>query len=150
MGRQHPYELNRSHRVVVRGGSLGSGVNLSLTPTTRNWAEFLSVTVTLETDANAADRRMVLVMGSIASDDLRIVSPTVQTASKIWSYHFFQGAGQLLDASADNFICLPLPSNIRWQSPDNIRTEMINLQATDHIVNSSIIINYWTDPIVVT
>ena len=145
---QHPFLMDRPHHIRVEGGALAPGAQFVYTPLIRTWAEFITVRIRLETDATAANRRMVLVFGGIADDDYVVAAPMQQIATRLYDYYFGVGVGIQGATINTTYANLSLPIGMRIAAPEQIRTEVENMQAGDVIRLTNLRLRSWIDPVV--
>lgn len=107
-----------------------AGVNLNIDGTARVMAYPIAINFTFTTDANVANRRMILKLGSDTFDFVVVIAQTVQTASLAWKY-FFNLDGQLDQLTGLNYM-LRLP-RIVCPSSIVIDTAIENIQVGDQI-----------------
>lgn len=147
MSMEHPRHLNRPHLVRVAGIALPGGTNIQWTPPNLQHVELISLRVELDTDANAANRRMSLVIGTIGTDEIKVTCPVVQLLNTVYSYWFIRGLGYNQAAIYDNMWQGGLPLGALFQAPWNMRTEIDNFLAGDQILNYQIYYQMWQDPV---
>lgn len=143
---QHPFLINRPHHVRVEGGALAGGANFVYTPPVRQWIELITFRIRLTTDATVINRRMVVVFGGIADDDYLVAAPMQQIATRVYDYYFGVGVGLQGATINDTFANLSLPIGMRIQAPEQIRTEIVNMQAGDVINLTNLRYVSWLDP----
>lgn len=146
---EHPNTINRPHNVRVEGGALAAGANFVYTPDLRTWAEFITIRIRLDTDATVINRRMVIVFGGITDDDYLVAAPMQHIANRVYDYYFGIGVGLQGATINDTFANLSLPIGLRIQAPEQLRTEVVNLQAGDQILLTNLRLHSWQDPVIV-
>ena len=98
-----------------------------------------SIRFTLTTDANAADRRVHIQIGTDTTVDIDAFSQTDHTASLARNYtcaHF----GAINDSVDDDDILIPIPANIEISDIWRITTDTTNLQAGDAFTAGKILV----------
>lgn len=149
MARQHPYEINRPHHIREARGAELAGAQLLFSADPRVWVHYISIRIRLTTDGTAANRRMILVFGGPGDVDFAIAAPMQQIATRTYDYFFGTGVpphGLTINTVTAN---LALPLGARWQFPEQVRTEIENLQAGDQIMLSRFRYHAWRDPVLV-
>lgn len=146
---QHPRALDRPHLVRVESGALAAGTEMNWTPPVRQHIEIISIQITLDTDGNAANRRMAVEWGGIADDDVVIPCPDIQIANTIYSYFWLRGLGYANPAIVDNLWAGPLPLGLIFQAPEQIRSDTINGLVGDQITSWRIRYMMWQDPVLI-
>ena len=146
---QQPRPLTMPHHYRVEVGPLTAGNNWTYTPDARTWIQANSIVIVLNTDATVATRRLVLVMGGPTDDDIIIPSRVTQAASLSYQYIFLYNIGFIDATAAASRVMLPLPQKHMIQNPENIRTEITNLQAGDVITAVKARLYLWQDPVFV-
>jgi hypothetical protein len=124
-----------------------AGANVTYTLDANIKVQITGFRFTLTTDANAADRR-VMIYGYIAAAIHYLTTASViQTASLTRTYNFHVGLAPL-DAGADTAqIFCPLPDNFFLMGGNSVRSMINNLQATDQISGTVISFKQWTSPV---
>ena len=146
---KHARPLSHGHMLRVEVGPLGAGTNWSYYPQTRTWVEPVSITIVLATDANVANRRVYVVFGGTTDDDVAIGFPMVQLASSTASYGLYRGIGIEQAAFYDGRALTSLPQGLLIQNPEQVRTEIVNLQAGDVISSVRARFRMWYDPVTI-
>lgn len=146
--REHPFAQDRPHHIRVEGGALAGGAQFVYTPDARTWAELISIRIRLTTDATVINRRMVVVFGGIADDDYLVAAPMQQIATRVYDYYFGIGVGLQGATINDTFANLSLPIGMRIAAPEQLRTEVVNMQAGDVINLTNLRLRSWIDPVV--
>lgn len=146
---QQARPLKMPHHYRIEEGPLTAGADWSYSPDARTWAQINSLVIVLNTDATVATRRMILVMGGVADDDIIIPSRVTQAASLSYQYIFLYNLGFMDATAAASRVLLPLPKKHIIQNPEEFRTEIVGLQAGDQITSVKARVYQWQDPVFV-
>jgi hypothetical protein len=101
----------------------------------------------LTTDANAANRQIIVVYNDDTRDYHTIGAPPVQTASLVREYNFVSGGfTPFVEATVDHRY-VPLSPNLYIPANGEVRIEIVNNQAGDQL--SAIVFTYlrWINPL---
>ena len=145
----HPRTLNRPHFGREVGGPLGAGANLVWTPPARQHIELLSIQIVFTTAIGGATREMCLFVGGAADDDFAIQAPIAQAANSTMTYWFTRGTGSYWTMATGAYYVGPLPEGLLFTNPEQLRTDILNIQGGDIIDNYRIRYQAWQDPVVI-
>ena len=146
---EHPRIINRPHLGREEVGATPAGANFTWTPPARTHVEIISVFLELTTNATVTTRRVRLVIGGVADDDVMIIATGVQPANQVWRYHFVRGQGSTSGAPAIDGWCSAWPMGLLFQNPEQLRSDITNLQAGDQITLHTIRYQMWQDPVII-
>lgn len=127
----------------ITGTDPAAGAQISETvPARRRWL-LRSLTFSLTTDANAADRRVMIAITDGTNTYFFYPFGTVQTASLTYTYHLTQGL--FGEAQMANNIYTPLPT-LFITEPYEILSTLSNGQAGDDFTAPIMLVEEWIDP----
>ena len=149
MAIEHPRILNRPHLIRLVSGPIAANSNVVWTPPQRQHVELLSFRIRLDTDGNAANRRMTAEIGPTLNADTRVVATAVQVANTIHDYYFERGLGFADAAIYDNVCATGWPLGLLFAASEQLRTNVENMQVGDQILLYTIRYQMWQDPVVI-
>ena len=144
---EHPRTLNRPHLGREEVGVTGAGANFTWTPTVRTHVEVISVFMRLVTDATGINRLVRLAIGGIADDDAIILADGFHGPNATYDYWFLRGLGYRSGAPALTGWNGGLPMGLLFSNPEQLRSDVYNLQAGDQITLHTIRYMEWKDPV---
>jgi hypothetical protein len=144
---QNPYEIGNFSPEDDAQTNPAAGANVIYILDANIRVQITGVRLTLTTDANVANRR-VMIYGYIGGAIHYLTgAPVVQVASTARTYNFLTGI-QGLDAGADaSQIFCPLPNDFFLIGGNSVRSLINNIQATDQISGTIISFKQWIRPI---
>lgn len=116
---------------IAGGDPAGSGAEQSYTVPTSKPFELWAVNFNLVTDANAANRRVVLTIDDGTTVFCKAISGHVQAASLTYNYTFAVGA-PTLSAVVGTDTSVQLPGPLLLKGGCRIKTVTASVQATDN------------------
>lgn len=146
---QHPRDLDRPHLVREAFGAIAVNTNLLFVPPDRTHIELLSLRISFASDANAANRLMLPIIGPVGQDDFGFPCPVVQVANRAYEYYWSRDTGCFLIANFANYWTGPLPSGFVWASDAQLRTDIQNMQVGDQITAYTLRYMMWRDPVII-
>jgi hypothetical protein len=90
---------------------------------------------------------MITHLGPAAADDLNFTVPAIHPASSTYRYIWVRGLGCFWTSIVQSFWIGTLPEGLLFSNPDQLRTDIFNLQAGDRIDNYVIRYLAWQDPV---
>ena len=145
----HPRQLNRPHLGRIEAGALAAGTNLVWTPDPRQHIELLSLKICFTTDGTAINRMMIPIIGPTFQDDFGFPCPVIQVANRTYIYFWGRAMGSFWVANFANYWVGPLPTGLLFANPEQLRTDIVNIQAGDQITSYTIRYQAWQDPVVI-
>lgn len=128
---------------TVSGADPAANVEATLSVASNELWRILKFTVTLVTDANAANRRVHFVIGSGATSSIDCFSTVDQTASLTRKYSV-AAYGAVPDETDDDDIIVAMPQDMWLVSGGTIATATVSRQATDNFgVISALVESFW-------
>jgi len=109
-----------------------AGAQANISPQSNQFFKILHGSVTLVTDANAANRRLHLTITTAGGGTVELISSQDQVASTTRIYTFAQYPS-MPDDIDDNDILIPLPNELWSDGEGTIDTSIVNGQATDNL-----------------
>lgn len=119
-----------------------AGSNQSLANPDKADFQLVHLQTQFDTDANAADRTVLLTVLQNTIPFTFAASPVIQTASKTWFYHFSLGINNYTHASGKR-IFVPLPDRLRLNGSALITLVALDKQAGDRFTNTRTVRNLW-------
>lgn len=130
--------------VRVNTANPAAGAQIAFTTVANETFRLLYASVTLVTDANAANRRLHLVITDVTGPEVDIIASVDQAASLTRVYSFIQNPGALDEADDDN-ITVPLPKDLWIRGESTIATTLTNGQTGDNLGILSMLVEKFYD-----
>jgi hypothetical protein len=121
-----------------------TGIDLSF-PTTAI-IQYLSIRVSLGTDANVADRYLRLTWSILSGQPCFLVVPFPTPASSLRAFCLALGFPVLESPTVLHDTFFPLPDKMFLYPPDQLHLTVDNMQAGDTLVGCSSYFTQWTIP----
>lgn len=113
-------------------GTQAAGAGFVFPAFTQHTHELLSMSFTFDTDANVADRMILLKIAHGPSGNYFATSGAVQTANTALLYVFGRGLGLTVTADLPQ-VSVPLPEDILFVKDDLLTITIITIQAGDQL-----------------
>lgn len=146
---RHPRRLDIPHLGRIAGGPLGPGGNYAWTPAVRTHVELLSVQIVFTTAGGGPTREMFCFVGPAGADDFGLIAPVAQPAASTYTYWWGRGVGSYWVNPVQNYWLGPLPKGLLFASPEQFRTDVLDIQAGDTIDHFAIRYQQWRDPVII-
>ena len=119
------------------------GTNFTFTPIVGRRTQILSVEMTLASDANAANRLIVLQISDGTNSYHRCSSVVEQPASKTWIYHFSVGVTDQDHTTNITLAQTQLPEEWFLNEGETLQSNVISKQIADQISSVGIRVKEW-------
>lgn len=122
----------------------GAGNDFLTAIDSRTRVQLIYFRATLQTDANVANRRVVLSQDTGASGQFYSFSSINQTNGLTWTYSFAIGVPHLDATAIANLVSVPLPDQFFINPNDPLSLAIVNKQVGDTLSNISATYKQWT------
>jgi hypothetical protein len=143
---QHPLDADIYQVLTIPIPDPAAAAPISYTCPANCRLEILTLSFTLATDANAANRLVKVMVNDGVTTEPTMVSGFIQVASRTYKHYFGQGY-QYTDHLATFSLALQvLPHGLAINSGNVLAVQADNMQAGDTFTDASIRVRRWIQP----
>ncbi len=124
--------------LTVTPDAPAAGQNLMWENTESTRIQIVSIILTLQTDANVANRRLTIQALHGSNPFCNSPAPGNQAASLTWNYRFATCMLGIDDGTAISTLWGVLSADLYIDPGDHLATDIINIQATDALTDITI------------